>query len=198
MFIRNESFFQYIKNYPVISIIILLQFVLYMMNFIPFIPHKYIIQFLTGVNLYIAEGEYRRLITPIFIHLHFSHLLMNSFSLILFGPFLERMLGKWAFCLFFLACGIIGNIATFLILPLTYQHIGSSGAIFGIFGIYLSILLLKRSYMQKRIQQTIIPIIIIAFIMSFFEENVNYTSHLCGMGFGCLLGVLYFNLLKKN
>ena len=60
MFTRHESFSQYVRNYPVISTIILLQILLFIINFIPMIPHKFILQYLSGVNIYIANGEYWR------------------------------------------------------------------------------------------------------------------------------------------
>lgn len=193
MFVRNESFLQYIKSYPIISIIILLQLLLYMMNFIPFIPHKYFFQGLSGMNIYIADGEYWRLVTPIFLHANFSHLLFNSLSLILFGPFLEKALGKSIFILNYLACGVIANLATFIFLPLTYSHVGASGAIYGLFGIYLAMFLLKkREISQRDTQQIIIPIIVIALIMTFIESNVNITAHIAGILAGCLLGFLFF------
>lgn len=197
MFVRNESFLQYIKSYPIISIIILLQLLLYMMNFIPFIPHKYFFQGLSGMNIYIADGEYWRLVTPIFLHANFSHLLFNSLSLILFGPFLEKALGKSIFILNYLACGVIANLATFIFLPLTYSHVGASGAIYGLFGIYLAMFLLKkREISQRDTQQIIIPIIVIALIMTFIESNVNITAHIAGILAGCLLGFLLFK--KKS
>lgn len=197
MFVRNESFLQYIKSYPIISIIILLQLLLYMMNFIPFIPHKYFFQGLSGMNIYIADGEYWRLVTPIFLHANFSHLLFNSLSLILFGPFLEKALGKSIFILNYLACGVIANLATFIFLPLTYSHVGASGAIYGLFGIYLAMFLLKkREISQRDTQQIIIPIIVIALIMTFIESNVNITAHIAGILAGCLLGFLFFK--KKS
>ncbi|MDQ7862811.1 rhomboid family intramembrane serine protease [Peribacillus frigoritolerans] len=70
------------------------------------------------------------LITPIFLHSTFTHLLFNGFSLAIFGPFLEKLLGAFKFSIFFLSTGILANIATFLINPLTYNHVGASGAIF--------------------------------------------------------------------
>ncbi|MGE8207094.1 rhomboid family intramembrane serine protease [Heyndrickxia sp. NPDC080065] len=198
MFIRNESFSRYVRSYPIISTIILLQLLLYIMNFIPFIPYKFIFQSLAGVNLYIAEGEYWRLFTPIFLHSSFSHLLFNSLSLIIFGPFLERSLGKWIFCWSYLVSGFIANIATFMLLPLTYMHVGASGAIFGLFGIYLAMVLYNKRRMKRVNQQIIIPIIVIALVMTFFETNINVTAHIFGLITGLLLGLWYFSIRKSE
>ncbi|MED3779847.1 rhomboid family intramembrane serine protease [Heyndrickxia sporothermodurans] len=197
MYIRNEGFFQYIKNYPIVSTIILLHVLLFIMNFIPLIPHKYIFQWLSGVNLYIADGQFWRLITPIFVHASFPHLLFNSFSLLIFGPFLERLVGKLIFCIFYLICGVIGNIATYLLLPLTYSHVGASGAIFGLFGMYLAMIVLKKHMLTMTIHQVIIPIVVIALVMTFLEPNVNIISHIFGILSGYLMGIVYLTAKKR-
>ncbi|MBU5214651.1 MULTISPECIES: rhomboid family intramembrane serine protease [Heyndrickxia] len=196
MFTRHESFSQYVRNYPVISTIILLQILLFIINFIPMIPHKFILQYLSGVNIYIANGEYWRLITPIFVHRDFTHLFFNSFSLLIFGPFLETTLEKKLFSLFYLGCGLMANIATYLFLPLTYGHVGASGAIFGLFGIYLALIVLKKIEVAKS-TQIIIPLIAIAFIMTFLESNVNIIAHIFGLSSGFLFSLVYFLLKKK-
>src|SRR5699024_9275451 len=79
-----------------------------------------------GVNFYISQGEYWRLITSIFLHAGLMHVLFNSFALVLFGPALEQMLGKLKFIATFLGAGLIGNLATFLLGPALYSHVGAS------------------------------------------------------------------------
>lgn len=188
MFVRTESFKEFIRYYPVVSFIVLIHILLYLLTVIPAFPSAWLFEPLMGVNLYIVQGEYWRLVTPIFIHSGLAHVLFNSFSLVLFGPALERMLGKSRFILLYLATGILANVATLLLKPLTYTHVGSSGAIFGLFGVYLAIVLLRKDLMSRENTQVILTIAIIGVLMTFLQPNINVTAHLFGLISGFVLG----------
>jgi rhomboid protease GluP len=192
MFIRTESFSQFLRLYPIISLIAFIHTLLFLLSFIPFFPHMLVFESLAGVNLYIQQGEWWRLITPMFVHLGFAHILFNTFSLILFGPPLERYLGKVKFLLFYLVCGIAANIATYFIQPLTYSHVGASGAIFGLFGYYLALISVRHTLLTKENKQIILPIIIIGFAMTFLQSGINVTAHIFGMIAGFLIGRIGF------
>ncbi|MEK3889605.1 rhomboid family intramembrane serine protease [Bacillus sp. FSL K6-3431] len=198
MFVRTESFGQFLKYYPIISIIIAIQIVFFLMMRIPFFPNNLIFESFSGVNVFIFEGEYWRLITPILMHVGFSHLFFNSFSLILFGPALERALGKITFLIVYFTCGLGANIATLFIHPPYYVHIGASGAIFGLFGVYLAVILFKKEAMPQQGRQVIIPIAVISVIMTFFQSGVNITGHIFGVISGILIGKLLIQLGKMD
>lgn len=74
-------------------------------------------------------------ITSIFLHADLSHLFFNMFSLLIFGIYLERMVGSKLFLILFFAAGIIGNVGYIVtssnaLIP----AIGASGAIYGVMG----------------------------------------------------------------
>jgi rhomboid protease GluP len=192
MFTRTESLRDFIRFYPVISIIISIHILLYLLTALPIFPSKYLFGLLAGVNLYVVNGEYWRLFTPIFMHAGFAHMLFNSFSLVLFGPALEQMLGKTKFILIYLVTGIAANIATLILEPLTYTHVGSSGAIFGLFGFYISIIMFRKAMLSRENSQTIMTIAIIAVIMTFVQSNINITAHIFGMLAGFLIGAAIY------
>ncbi|WP_062106604.1 rhomboid family intramembrane serine protease [Bacillus niameyensis] len=198
MFVRTESFKQFLKFYPIISVIIAIHIILFSMIHLPIFPGRAIFESLVGVNFLITEGEYWRLVTPIFVHIAFAHLLFNSFSLILFGPALEKALGKLMFIVVYLACGIGANIATLLVHPPNYSHIGASGAIFGLFGVYLAVILFKKEYMPIQGKQVILPIAVISIVMTFFTSNVNIAGHIFGLISGLLIGriLLHFRPIR--
>ncbi|MGV3463962.1 MAG: rhomboid family intramembrane serine protease, partial [Heyndrickxia sp.] len=76
----NSTFPLYIKSYPITFSIISAHLFCYILMWFPFIPHQALYKSLIGVNLYISEGEIWRLITPMFIHVHFAHFFYNTLS----------------------------------------------------------------------------------------------------------------------
>lgn len=197
MFVRTESFKEFLRYYPVVSFIILIHILLFLLTVIPAFPSAWLFETFMGVNLYIVQGEYWRLVTPIFIHSGLTHTLFNSFSLVLFGPALERMLGKPRFILLYLATGILANVATLILKPLTYTHVGSSGAIFGLFGIYLAIVLFRKDLMSRENSQLILTMAIIGLIMTFLQSNINVTAHVFGLISGFVLGSIFIGKGKN-
>ncbi|QED46367.1 rhomboid family intramembrane serine protease [Cytobacillus dafuensis] len=195
MFTRTESFKEFLRFYPIVSIIITIHIVLYFISVLPFFPNLWLYENFAGVNLYIVEGQYWRLITPIFMHSDFPHMLFNSFSLVLFGPALEQMIGKWKFIFVYLISGIAANVATLVLEPLTYIHVGSSGAIFGLFGFYAAATKIRKDLISKGNSQIILTIMVIGLIMTFLQPNINVTAHLFGLLTGFLLGLA---LLSKK
>ena len=193
MFTRTESLRDFIRFYPIISLIISIHILLYLATAVPVFPSRYLFEQLSGVNLYIVNGEYWRIVTPIFMHGGFAHMLFNSFSLVLFGPALEQLLGRTKFILIYLATGIAANIATLILEPLTYTHVGSSGAIFGLFGFYISIIVFRKAMLSRENSQTIMTIAIIGVIMTFVQSNINITAHIFGLLAGFLIGAASFN-----
>jgi rhomboid protease GluP len=192
MFFRTESFQQFIRYYPIVTAIIVIQVLFLLATTLPLFPSNWVFENLAGINLFVAEGEVWRLVTPIFLHSGFAHLLFNSFSLVLFGPPLEQMLGKTKFLLVYLAGGILANIATYFLHPLTYTHVGSSGAIFALFGYYVSIILFKKHMLSQQNSQIILSITAIGLIMTFLQPNINVTAHVFGLLSGLLIGALFY------
>ncbi|MEH7442244.1 rhomboid family intramembrane serine protease [Bacillus sp. JJ1122] len=192
MFTRTESFRDFIRYYPIVTLVISIHILLYLVTTIPFFPSRYLFELLSGVNLYIVNGDYWRLVTPIFMHSGFAHMLFNSFSLVLFAPALEQLLGRTKFILLYLATGIAANVATLSLEPLTYTHVGSSGAIFGLFGFYIAIIFFRKAMMSRENSQTIMTIAIIGIVMTFVQSNINITAHIFGLIAGFLIGAAIF------
>ncbi|MFT4417101.1 rhomboid family intramembrane serine protease [Fredinandcohnia humi] len=190
MFIRTESFRTFLRLYPIISVIIAIHIFLWLLLLVPIPLTSFLLQQMVGFNYLIAEGEYWRLLTPIFVHGGFGHMLFNSFSLLIFGPALERMLGKFKFICVYLFAGIIANLATFYIEPLDFAHVGSSGAIFGLFGIYLYMVILRKDLINQMNSQLIMTILVIGLVMTFINTNVNIVAHLFGFVAGAIAAPL--------
>ncbi|WP_449538588.1 rhomboid family intramembrane serine protease [Ferdinandcohnia sp. Marseille-Q9671] len=190
MFIRTENFRQFLRLYPIISIIIGIHIFLWLLILLPLPFGTTLLQHMIGFNYLISEGEYWRLVTPIFVHSGFGHMLFNSFSLVLFGPALEKMLGRTKFILAYLITGVLANLATFYIEPLQFAHVGSSGAIFGLFGIYLYMVVFRKDLINHMNSQLIVTILVIGLVMTFINTNVNIVAHIFGFLAGAAVAPL--------
>ena len=191
MFTRSESFSQFIRFYPAVSLFSAICVILYVATVLPLLPARDIFTALSGVNFLISEGEYWRLVTPIFMHAGLTHILFNVFSLIIIGPGIESLAGTKRFVLLFLLSGILANVLTLVTMPPMYVHVGASGAIFGIFGCYAYILLYKKHLMSRQNSQTILALIIISVVLSFMQASVNLIGHIGGLASGFLLAPLF-------
>lgn len=198
MFIRNErSIKEFIQLYPVVGWIVIIQLVIWVLTGFLQTPFGTLIEnWGTGVNYYISQGEYWRLITPIFLHDGLMHVLFNSFALVLFGPALEQMLGKVKFLTAYLGAGLAGNIATLLLGPDLYLHVGASGAIYGLFGIYVFMVAFRKHLIDPSSAQIVTIILIIGLVMTFIRPGINMYAHVFGFIGGFALAPLILNNVR--
>src|SRR5690625_7702174 len=102
MFIRNErSIKEFIRFYPFVSTLIIINIIIWLLYFLQFSLGHSIYNFGIGQNLSIHDGQYWRLITPIFFLVGLVMFAFNSFSFFFFGLPLVKFWGK---VIFFFAC----------------------------------------------------------------------------------------------
>jgi rhomboid protease GluP len=138
-----------------------------------------LIAFGAKYNPYILNGEWWRFITPIFLHIGFFHLLMNSIALFYLGTFVERMYGTVRFIFIYLYAGILGASASFVFN--TEVSAGASGAIFGCFGAILYFGLQHRELFLKTIGKDIMFILGLNLILGFSVPMIDNSAHLGGL-----------------
>jgi membrane associated rhomboid family serine protease len=143
----------------------------------------------------VAQGEYWRLFTALFLHGGFLHLAFNLFALYVLGPPLERSIGT----IRFLACYLISGIASSAgVVALTEvglvqvaQLIGASGCIMGVVGAWAGFLL--RHHHAPFAKQRLANIGLIVAIQVAFDlstPQVSMAAHMCGLVAGFFLGLL--------
>lgn len=107
-----------------------------------------------GISYHVVPS----LVTNTFLHGGWLHLIVNMWTLWLFGVPVEDRIGHWRFLLFYLACGCLGSIAHLVFnLASFVPAVGASGAIAGVLGAF--------TWMYPRASvAVVIPIIIIPLI----------------------------------
>ena len=138
----------------------------------------------------IADGEYWRLVTPVFMHIGPFHLLANSISLLIFGGIVERSYGWRAFLAIYLTAGVAGNVASYAAGPTVGA--GASGAIFGMLGAFAIYLYFNRAMLGSGARGSLGGLaFIIAINISFglTTTGVDNWAHLGGLIAGVLLAL---------
>lgn len=200
MFIRSErSIGEFIRFYPVIAVIVIINLVVWVLTDFVQLPFaKNIWYYGVGFNPLVTEGEYWRLITPIFLHAGFAHVAFNSFSLVLFGPALERMIGKPLFIISYLVMGIAGNVGTYFLEPLSIiPHVGASTSIYGLLGVFIYMRFFRKDLIDSQSAQLVTTITIIGVIMTFIQPNINIAGHLFGFVGGLIIAPLILAKAKR-
>lgn len=146
----------------------------------------------------IMNGEYWRLVTPIFLHANLLHLGLNGYALYILGPQVERVFGYMRFVVVYLLSGIAGVIASMAFKPAAYS-VGASGAIFGLIGALIVYLYQNRDLfggMGRRRLASAIQVAVMNLIIGFASFGViDNWGHIGGLVGGAaitwLLGPLF-------
>ena len=86
----------------------------------------------------LSQHNFLPFITSIFLHGGWVHFLVNIWTLWIFGDNVEDVMGKVRFLIFYLLCGVLGNITHLLFnIHSPIPTIGASGAISAIMGAYM-------------------------------------------------------------
>lgn len=166
----------------------------------------YVIQWLPGLDAtsYLAYsplytyGEYNalgapyepwRMLTSVFTHStgFVFHILLNMYTLWIFGQMLERMLGRARFLTLYLASGLAGSLGVMFWTSHDTFVVGASGAIFGLMGAYLVI---QRKLGGETAQ--LLVLVGINLVIGFLPGmSVSWQAHLGGLLGGALLGFIF-------
>ena len=142
-----------------------------------------------------TPGEPWRLLTSLFVHSQGSllHILFNMFSLFIFGPLLEGMVGRVRFLALYLIAGLGGSVAVLLLAPYT-PVVGASGAIFGLLGAYFVI---QRKLGGNNVQLLIV--IGLNLVIGFLPgTNIAWQAHLGGLVVGSAVALVYLRTRRRD
>ena len=154
-----------------------------------------------------AIPAYATLITSMFLHGGWMHLIGNMLYLWVFGNNIEDAMGHAKYIAFYLTCGILAALSHALTDPSSsIPMVGASGAISGILGAYL--LLFPRAkvlVMMPALGATRVPAAIVLgmwFVMQLLSGGMSIGSEGGGVAFfahigGFLAGMALIGLFKR-
>lgn len=137
----------------------------------------------------IADGEYWRLFTSMFLHIGVAHLFFNGYALLAIGTELERFYGTGRFLAIYLLSGLFGSLASYAFNDSLAA--GASGAIFGLIGALGSFFFLHRESLGNWGRSRLINVVILVAINLFFgftQSGIDNLAHMGGLICGLLLG----------
>ena len=142
---------------------------------------------------YIYENhEYYRLFTCNFLHFDSEHLMNNMISLVFIGAAAEKALGHIRYLCIYLLSGLGSSVLS----SLYYMHnspdivtvsAGASGAIFGILGALIIILLMYRNKRREVQPIHIILIAILSIANGALSSSTDNIGHIGGLLSGMVL-----------
>jgi len=139
---------------------------------------------LSGQFQGVAEGQWYRLLTAMFLHGSYIHILFNMLSLWWIGGPLEAALGRARYLALYFVSGLAGSALTYLLVDANEPSLGASGAIFGLFG--ATAVLLRRLNYDMR---PVIALLAINLIFTFNPAfNIAWQAHIGGLVAGVVVG----------
>ncbi|MFI7390177.1 rhomboid family intramembrane serine protease [Streptomyces tendae] len=131
----------------------------------------------------VAEGQWYRLLTAMFLHSSYMHILFNMLGLWWLGGPLEGVLGRARFLALYFCSGLAGSALTYLIAEPNQPSLGASGAIFGLFG--------ATAALARRLNADMRPVVIllaINLVFTFTWANIAWQAHVGGLVAGAVIG----------
>ncbi|MGN1196349.1 MAG: rhomboid family intramembrane serine protease [Acetatifactor sp.] len=152
----------------------------------------------------IGEGEYYRIISSLFLHGNSTHLFNNMMILLFLGAMLEKELGHVRFLVLYFLSGIGGNLLSLYVKVREAEaavSIGASGAVFGLDGVLVAMVLFWGKKPNDMTPQRVILVVLLSLYSGFTSTNVDNAAHIGGLitGFtaGCIVCAIR-HVGKKN
>ncbi len=127
----------------------------------------------------LAQGQYWRLITPIFLHVGVMHLAFNSYALYQLGSVAETVYGGKRFLMVYFVAGATGSVFSFLFTRSVSA--GASGAIFGLLGALVYFGRKEPGFFRRGFTGNLIAIIMINLFIGFTYPGIDNFAHIGGL-----------------
>ncbi|MER7731036.1 rhomboid family intramembrane serine protease [Streptomyces erythrochromogenes] len=136
----------------------------------------------------VSTGQYQRLLTSVFLHVEWWHIIGNMIGLWVIGGPLEAALGRARYLAVYLLSGLGGSALVYLLTEPNTPTLGASGAIFGLLG--ATVVLARRlRYEMRPVIVMVVLMLVLTFVPFGGTLNVSWQAHVGGLVTGALLGL---------
>jgi membrane associated rhomboid family serine protease len=133
----------------------------------------------------VAAGEWWRVFTAMFLHGNWEHLLVNGYALFMLGRFCEEVFGALRYFVTYVAGGLCGAAASTLNTQQAGLSVGASGAIMGLLGALIVVLILRRGTWPEAWRRALLWNLVllgaIQIFIGFQLPMVDNAAHVGGM-----------------
>ena len=137
----------------------------------------------------IADGQFWRLFTAMFLHAGLFHIMFNAWALWVFGSVVERDFGTPRFLAIFFITGFLASAASYAFGPVEQVGVGASGAIFGIFGAFAAYNWRRRHLaLAAQNLRTAMSLLLLNAVLAFAIPGIDWRAHLGGFVAGVAAG----------
>lgn len=139
----------------------------------------------------VANGQFWRLFTAMFLHAGLLHVALNAYFFWLFGRVVESVFGRTWMLLIFLVSGFLASVASYAFGPVVALAVGASGAISGVFGAFIAYNYRRRHLAANaaNLRMALTVIVLNAFIAVAYS-SIDWRAHVGGLVAGFALGYL--------
>ena len=151
---------------------------------------------------YVAEnGQYWRLFTSMFMHFGLMHILNNMVMLGAVGRIVEIAMGHVRFMIAYIAAGICGGGLSYVVMLHNNDYAvsaGASGAIFGMVGALVWIVIVNRGFYEGISRQQVIFMVILMIYYGVSTSGVDNWDHLGGLAGGFIISIVLYRKKRYN
>lgn len=143
------------------------------------------------------SGQYWRLFSNVFIHIGIFHVIVNMYALIYIGLLLEPFIGRKNFIISYLVTGLAASVTSLWWHDFAISA-GASGAIFGLYGLYIA--LITTNLLEKEFKLKILSsmLFFVAYNLLYgLKDGIDNAAHIGGLVSGLIIGYSLFPYIAK-
>ena len=139
----------------------------------------------------VADGQFWRLFTAMFLHAGLLHVALNAYFFWLFGRMVEATYGRTWMVLIYVVAGFLASVASYAFGPVTTLAVGASGAISGVFGAFIAYNYRRRQHaMNAANLRMALTVIVLNAVIAIGYSSIDWRAHVGGLVAGFALGYL--------